>query len=246
MAKKEYVKLWLSYADYFDSYSDVEVGRLVRAMIEYRASGEGPKFNGNERFVWPAIKRDIDESIEAEKAISDRNQQNGKLGGRPKKNPENPLGFSETQKSQGKGQGQGQGHGQGHSPPTPPGGEAGVGFERFWAIYPRKEGMEAARKAFAAAQVDIETLLAAVEAQKQSAQWQREGGRYVPRPAKWLEEGCWNDELPQSAAPDNRGGGTSAPKSGTGPEANGAPGQHERDAVARLIRECRGGDGGGA
>ena len=37
--RKEYVKLWLSYADYFKSYSDVEVGRLVRAMITYRASG---------------------------------------------------------------------------------------------------------------------------------------------------------------------------------------------------------------
>lgn len=58
--KKEYVKLWVSYESYFEAFSDVEVGRLVRAMIKYRVSREEPKFNGNERFIWPAIKKDID------------------------------------------------------------------------------------------------------------------------------------------------------------------------------------------
>lgn len=41
--KKEYVKLWLSYESYFEAFSDVEVGRLVRAMIKYRVSGEESK-----------------------------------------------------------------------------------------------------------------------------------------------------------------------------------------------------------
>lgn len=76
--KKEYVKLWLSYADYFTPYSDGEVGRLVLAMMEYRASGVEPKFNGNERFVWPAIKRDIDNSVE--KTHSGENHWNWKGG----------------------------------------------------------------------------------------------------------------------------------------------------------------------
>lgn len=113
--KKEYVKLWVSYESYFEAFSDVEVGRLVRAMMKYRASREEPKFNGNERFIWPAIRRDIDESLEAQEAISAARSEAGKQGGRPKAKKANA--FEESKKSQGqgtkdKGQGQGQGQGQ--------------------------------------------------------------------------------------------------------------------------------------
>ena len=125
--KKEYVKLWLSYASYFEALGDVEVGRLVRAMITYRASREEPKFNGNERFIWPAIKRDIDESIAAQEVAANAYRENGKKGGRPPKpnwnleNQKNQSGFSETKKTYGQGQGQGhrskvKGHGQDNSP----------------------------------------------------------------------------------------------------------------------------------
>lgn len=113
--KKEYVKLWLSYSSYFEPYSDVEVGRLVRAMMRYRASREEPEFNGNERYVWPAIKRDIDASIEAEDRISAARSEAGKLGGRPKAKKTNA--FSESKKSHGKGKGQGKGQGKLLSPP---------------------------------------------------------------------------------------------------------------------------------
>lgn len=130
--KKEFVKLWLSYESYFASYSDAEVGRLVRGMISYRATREQPVFGGNERFVWPAIQREIDEQIAALEAISTARSQAGKSGGRPKKDdsddkPELDLVsnkkqkkqmlFDESKKSEGQGQGQGQGQcqGQGNS-----------------------------------------------------------------------------------------------------------------------------------
>lgn len=113
--KKEYVKLWVSYESYFEAFSDVEVGRLVRAMIKYRVSREEPKFNGNERFIWPAIRRDIDESLQAQEATSAVRSEAGKQGGRPKAKKANA--FEESKKSYGlgtedKGQGQGQGQGQ--------------------------------------------------------------------------------------------------------------------------------------
>ena len=116
--KKEYVKLWLSYACYFEPYSDAEVGRLVRAMMRYKSSGEEPGFSGNERYVWPAIKRDIDEASAAQETAAGTARENGRKGGRPKKgNPEKPKkpdGFPENPeklwtKDKDKGQGQGQG-----------------------------------------------------------------------------------------------------------------------------------------
>lgn len=75
-------------------------------------------------------------------------------------------------------------------------------FARFWAAYPRKVGKEAARRAFARAAPSLEQLLAALERQKQTDQWRRDRGRYIPNPATWLSQGRWEDEL--SPAPDPR------------------------------------------
>lgn len=103
-AEQLYVKLWLSYDKYFEPLGAAEVGRLVLAMMEYKSTGTEPKLDGNERFVWPAVKRDIDASNESYAKISERNVQNGAKGGRPKKsaksedNPKNPVGFTKPKK----------------------------------------------------------------------------------------------------------------------------------------------------
>ena len=40
---KEYVKLWLSYEDYFREYDDASIGAIVWAMLAYRKNGEQPQ-----------------------------------------------------------------------------------------------------------------------------------------------------------------------------------------------------------
>ena len=54
-----YIKIWDTYESYFEPLSAAEVGRLVLAMMKYKSSGTEPELNGNERYVWPAIKRDL-------------------------------------------------------------------------------------------------------------------------------------------------------------------------------------------
>ena len=99
--KKEYVKLWLSYRSYFEAYSAAEVGRLVLAAMDYRESGAEPEFSGSERFIWPAIRRDIDESAAAQKAVSASRSEAGKQGGRPESEKANAFDESnEKQKKQ--------------------------------------------------------------------------------------------------------------------------------------------------
>ena len=196
---KEYVKLWLSYEDYFREYDDESIGAIVRAMLAYRKNGEQPQFEGPERFIWPAIQRDIDESIKAQEAAANTCRENGKKGGRPpkasgfsetKENRKNQSGFSETKK------GQGQGQGQGHIPPKSP--STGDAFERFWSVYPRKIGKQSAKRAFERVKVPLETLVTAVERQKCSDQWTQNNGQFIPHPATWLNQGRWDDELPES------------------------------------------------
>lgn len=74
----------------------------------------------------------------------------------------------------------------------------GAGFEEFWKAYPRKEGKQKARQAFEKVTVPLETLLQALEQQKQSAQWTKDGGQFIPHPATWLNGKRWEDQLPQA------------------------------------------------
>ena len=41
----------------------------------------------------------------------------------------------------------------------------------------------------------MEVLLEAIETWKHTDQWNKEGGKYIPYPAKWLKERRWEDSL---------------------------------------------------
>ena len=68
-------------------------------------------------------------------------------------------------------------------------------FEVFWEAYPKKKSKGDARKAFAALKnVNLALLLSALEEQKKSKDWLKEGGQFIPYPATWLRRCCWEDE----------------------------------------------------
>ena len=69
-------------------------------------------------------------------------------------------------------------------------------FALFWEEYPKKKGRGAAEKAFEKAlkKTDINTLLDAVKIQRNSDQWTRDNGQWIPYPATWLNQERWNDE----------------------------------------------------
>jgi len=71
-------------------------------------------------------------------------------------------------------------------------------FERFWNEYPKKVGKAAALKAFAKVTVPVSVLIEAVRAQARSAQWTKDNGQYIPNPATWLNQGRWEDKLPEA------------------------------------------------
>lgn len=70
-------------------------------------------------------------------------------------------------------------------------------FDRFWAAYPRKVSKADARKVFAKLSPDeqmVEMMLQALDWQKRLPEWTKDGGRYVPYPATWLNSRRWEDE----------------------------------------------------
>lgn len=72
-------------------------------------------------------------------------------------------------------------------------------FETFWKAYPKHINRKAAEKAFLKLTPDdglLQSMLAAIDRQKQTAQWQEQGGQFIPYPATWLNGRRWEDELP--------------------------------------------------
>jgi uncharacterized protein YdaU (DUF1376 family) len=92
-----------------------------------------------------------------------------------------------------------------------PGGETVAssppGFDDFWQAYPRKVGKGAALTAWKRARVNghLADVLAAITVQRSSEQWQRDGGRFVPNPATWLNQRRWEDETAPGAGPEGGG-----------------------------------------
>lgn len=70
-------------------------------------------------------------------------------------------------------------------------------FAAFWAAYPRKVGKDAAWRSWQKRRPDVAMtadMLSAIERQKSWTQWREDGGRFIPNPATWLNEGRWQDE----------------------------------------------------
>ena len=71
-------------------------------------------------------------------------------------------------------------------------------FEDFWKAYPKKKAMADAEKAWAKINPDenlIAKILSAVEKGRASDDWTKEGGKYMPHPATWLNRKGWEDEF---------------------------------------------------
>lgn len=66
-------------------------------------------------------------------------------------------------------------------------------FDLFWQAYPKKTGKEAAKKAWMKMKPKLDDCLKALEWQKQSEQWLKDRGQYIPNPATWINQGRWED-----------------------------------------------------
>jgi hypothetical protein len=77
-------------------------------------------------------------------------------------------------------------------PKPRPDSEQEAAFEEFWRCYPRKVAKDAARRAFVAAGVDRELLIAG--AKRYAIERAGEDPKFTKHPATWLNAGCWEDE----------------------------------------------------
>jgi len=195
---RSHLKVYFDFEEKTKELTDDEKGRLLLAMLRYSKDGTVPQMTGNERFLFPVFRVQMDEDIKA----YDTKVSNGSRGGRPVMNREpeeteenrNKPEITETNRNE------------------PEESEIrkkeerrkkkeerrDIYFDRFWESYPRKEAKQTAKRAFEKLNPDealLQTMLEAIERFKGTAQWKEENGRFIPHPATWINQRRWEDEV---------------------------------------------------
>ena len=93
-----------------------------------------------------------------------------------------------------------------NTPPTPPEGGSATDelFDQFWHEYPKKADKQKARRAWKKikhVEKQFPAIMNALQSQKQSVQWTKDKGQYIPLPSTWLNGERWTDESVPAAAP---------------------------------------------
>lgn len=150
MKQKSSFLIYHEYREPLKLLTDEQRGQLLMALIDYSESGVVPELDGISMMAFSFIQSQMDRDSKKYENRCSSNRENGKKGGRPKKendseeNPKNPLGFEETEKKT-------------KNPKKPIKiknkdkekdinkntmckSEADALFERVWQLYPRKRG----------------------------------------------------------------------------------------------------------
>ena len=197
MSSPTYIPFFLDDLDALEPLCEEERGRLFTALLQYGKTGELAELSGNEKFLFPMFKGRIDRFYKSYQETCERNKNNIKkrytksttVYGGSERTRSLP---SEEEEEEEETETKTESKSEAKSNPNTSRASA---FDAFWKAYPKKTGKEAARKSFARAKADIGTMLSALEAQKQSEQWTKNNGQFIPNPTTWLNQGRWEDEV---------------------------------------------------
>lgn len=185
--------------------TDEQRGQLLMALLNFSEHWDNPGFDGILGMAFATMAEQITHDAEAwnDKCEKNRNNRIGNdqneyeqtlttvnrcqpssttVNGGDQSNPNPNPNPNQSQKGDGRGQ-------------------ADEQFSGFWSAYPKKQGKKDARRAFEKAirHTSLGTILSALERQKQSQQWTKDNGQFIPYPATWLNGCRWEDEPEQTA-----------------------------------------------
>ncbi|HEX6727878.1 MAG TPA: DUF1376 domain-containing protein [Nitrospira sp.] len=75
-------------------------------------------------------------------------------------------------------------------------------FDRFWSAYPKKRDKKEAEKLWARLLPDeslVASMLHSIEQAKQTPEWGKDRGQFIPYPTTWLNKRRWEDDYSSPA-----------------------------------------------
>jgi hypothetical protein len=71
-----------------------------------------------------------------------------------------------------------------------------VRFDEFWSVYPKKQSKEKAASSFSKLNdLEIDLIIEDVKSKSKTVDWTKEGGKYIPMPATYLNQRRWEDSI---------------------------------------------------
>ena len=196
-----YFCLYLDMLETFEDLTDEEAGLVIKSLLAYCNGQDVQPLTGGAKIVFGLLRRQFERDSESYENKRLKLSENGKKGGRPKANEtkENQLLFSESKKSQEeeKEEDKEKEKDKDKDKKKEKADALASKFARFWSVYPRHEAKQTALRAFQKINPDeslLETMLSAIARFKETAQWQENGGQFIPHPATWLNQRRWEDE----------------------------------------------------
>ena len=221
----KYLKIWTNFQELMETLKDDEKGRLFCMMLDYADSKNEPEtFIGNERFLWPVAKQHIDLAAQKNEIL----RKNGMKGGRPKaeETKQNQTEPNETKENQTKA------YKRKEKKRNVNEKKDNSLFDAFWEEYPKKVAKQDALKAWEKISAELTPqIMDGLRRWKNSDEWSRDDGRYIPHPATWLNGRRWEDEV----TPRRSGGFQQR-------DYSDVPGQ-EMDALAAEMEAFKAGGG---
>jgi hypothetical protein len=101
MAEKMSFLLYMDDLELLEELTMEERGQLLTAVYCHTAGLELPEMSSTARVAFIVIRKKLDRDAAKYAQQVAKNHANGSKGGRPKKNPENPVGFSENPENPG-------------------------------------------------------------------------------------------------------------------------------------------------
>lgn len=206
--EKKSFKLYNDYKKHFDQMTDEDAGKVIKAILAYVNYMDFPELEGAAAMAFSFIEAQLERDRKAYDKKCETNRENGSKGGRPKKNPEDPVENEEPKETQ--------------ENPTKPFGFSGFpeiptetekeekkptkteypeGFKKFWEIYPRCADKKQCYRQYAARIKDgysPEELEAAARAYRDECQRKRTPQEYIKHGKTFLGVGgSFEEYLPK-------------------------------------------------
>lgn len=208
--------LYTDYIDQVELLSMEQRGLLLSAIMCYAADKELPDMDGMVTMAFSFIRKQIDRDNEKYQEKVEKCREAGKLGGRPKKNPEEKTnGFSEkTEKADAFLENQPKAKKtdgflekqKNHetvsvpvSVPDKTDSVRGERFAEFFAAYPKQEGEQMAVQGYisllhSTPALEEADLIAAAKNYAEACEGVQP--RFIKKASNWLSDGVWMDYLP--------------------------------------------------
>lgn len=216
--KRDSFILYTEINEVVKELSDEQKGKLFQAILDYEETGEMPEMDVLVKCVFLPIKRDLDKNDEKWRETARKRSEAGKKGMASRYNKDNNDVTNDnnvitndnyvkndlTNVTVYDNDNVNVNVNDNNIKTIPPKAADDERFETFWKTYPKKVGKKDAQRAWKKIKPDkdlFDRIIKAVTDWKDSDQWTKDGGQYIPNPATWLNRGSWDDEIPKVRAP---------------------------------------------